>query len=60
MRQSLGHSDDLPNGTVLRKGTTFEVAIQPANLHNPKLDHPADGSVCATTTCESKGASATS
>ena len=32
----------LPNGTVLPKGTTFEVAIQPANLHNPKLDQPAE------------------
>lgn len=32
----------LPNGTTLRKGTIFEVVIQPANLRNPKLNHPAE------------------
>jgi hypothetical protein len=32
----------LPNGTLLPKGTTFEVVIQPANLRNPRLDRPAE------------------
>jgi hypothetical protein len=32
----------LPNGTILPKGTVFEVAIQPANMRNPKLDRPAE------------------
>jgi cytochrome P450 len=31
----------LPNGTILPKGTVLEVAIQPANMRNPKLDRPA-------------------
>jgi cytochrome P450 len=32
----------LPNGTILPKGTTFEVAIPPANLRYPKLNQPAE------------------
>lgn len=31
----------LPNGVILRKGTIFEVAIQPADLRDSRLHEPA-------------------